>query len=327
MLMDVIEQINVLEAKIDGLIDIISNKSDTAVNSLDIKAFMEKYSIYKTLLNSETLNSMVQSINELNEKIKNIQKEVNIPLEIANNETNKIIALYGDDNTQLALNVADVKLFKSSIYKTFKDLIKYISNLRIDEKITYLNNNINLAKNLMNDIINQKDLLDNIIETVETQKTYILNIDKKNKQQDAQISYANDLIATLEKQIESYSFFAEEFNNIYMVARDFVKNFVKLEKEMDYIYKKDNELRSLIDGIIYFINNDYAVLNRTINDMKDSFEKYAKDIISWTTESLMFVNEVRGYNLSLRAYNNKFDDMSLVLDNVLSELKKIEENK
>ena len=112
-----------------------------------------------------------------------------------------------------------------------------------------------------------------------------------------------------------------------MVARDFVKNFTKLEMEMDNIYKRDKELRKTIDGIVYFIQNDYTSLHSSITNIQKSFDKYAKDIVSWTTENLMFVNEVRGYNLSLRAYNDRFDNMSITLDSVLSDLNKIKENK
>jgi len=323
--MNTTEHVNVLEAKIEGLIDIVSNKSNTAVNSLDIKAFMEKYSIYKTLLKSETLNSVVETINELNKQIKNIQTEVNIPLEIANNETNKIIKMYGDDNTQLAINIADIKLFKTSIYKTFKDLIFYISNLKIDEKINDLNANIQIAKDLMGSIIQQKDKINNLVDSIDMQKSVISDIENKNKEQDSQISYANDLIVTLEKQIESYAFFAEEFNNIYMVARDFVKNFTRLEKEMDHISKRDNELYSMYKNIMSFIDGDYRLLSKTIENIDSDFKKYAQDIVSWTTENLMFVNEVRGYNLSLSAYNDKFDSISEDLDNVLVRIQNIKE--
>jgi len=325
--METIEKINILDAKIEGIIDIISNKSDTAVNSLDIKSFLEKYSIYKSLLKSDTLHSMVESINELNKKIKNIETEVNVPLEIAKNETNKIIAMYGDDNTQLALNMADIKLLKSSIYKTFKDLILYISDLKIDEKIVSLNSNIELAKEMTNSIAQQKDKIDTIIKTIEVQETVIENVEKKNEIQDTQISYANDLIVTMEKQIESYAFFAEEFNNIYMVARDFVKNFTKLEREMEHIYKRDNALLAMIENIVAFIEKDYRKISNTIDHIDNLFETYAKEIISWTTESMMFVNEVKGYNLSLAAYNDKFDDISSMLDNVLNNISKIKEGK
>jgi chromosome segregation ATPase len=203
----------------------------------------------------------------------------------------------------------------------------YISDLKIDEKIVSLNSNIELAKEMTNSIAQQKDKIDTIIKTIEVQETVIENIEKKNETQDTQISYANDLIVTMEKQIESYAFFAEEFNNIYMVARDFVKNFTKLEREMEHIYKRDNTLLAMIENIVAFIEKDYRKISNTIDHIDNLFETYAKEIISWTTESMMFVNEVKGYNLSLAAYNDKFDDISSMLDNVLNNISKIKEGK
>jgi len=39
--------------------------------------------------------------------------------------------------------------------------------------------------------------------------------------------------------------------------------------------------------------------------MKDSITNFTEEMLSWLNYSLMFTNEVKAYNLSLSAYNDK----------------------
>jgi len=319
-----INDIRAIEGKINALIEMLSNKTGSNVKALDIKEFIDKYSIVKDILHSNTIESFLETINSLNEEIQEIQEKANIPLAVANRESQKIINAYSNDTTQLALNIADVKLFKNNIYMSFKKMYDYINDINIDKKMSELNTQIAFAKNLSKQIIAQKERIQEVIKKNEQQDQVLEKIKNVNQEQDKQIDYVNDLIVMMEKQIENYSFFAEEFNTIYMTAKDFLKEFAFLEKKIDYIVRRDDALEEVVKSIVGFVGEDYKNLHQVIDVQKNKMDKFMNDIISWTNDSLMFNNEVKAYNLSLSAYNSRMKDISdenIELGNLLDNIK------
>jgi len=315
-----------LEGKIDGLISMLSGKTNNNIKALEIKEFIDKYSVVKTLLQTDTITSLLESINQLNQEIKDIQDKANIPLAIANKESQKIVDAYADDTTQLALNITDVKLFKTNVYDSFAKMYQYINSLNIDKKIEQLNTQIAFAKNLSKEIIAQKEKIQDVINKNKEQDQLLEKMDNTNKEQDKQISYANDLIVMLEKQVENYAFFAEEFNTIYITAKDFISEFAYLEEKLNYIVNRDRALEATVKSIVSYMGEDYANLHSVIEKTNEDMNKFMQDIISWTNDSLMFNNEVRAYNLSLAAYNNEMDairvqneETSKMLDSIVIE--------
>jgi len=318
------EQLLALQGKIDALIDMISNRGETSVDALSIKDFIEKFSIVKSLMDTDTVTSMLNTIDELNEKIKDVQEAVNVPLSIANTEANKIMSLYSDDATKLALNIADVKLFKSSSYKSFRDLITYISNLKFDDKINELNSQIAFAKDLSQQILAQKDKIQEIISKLDEQDLLLQQMKDTNTTQDQQIDYVNNLIVEVEKQIENYAFFAEEFNKIYITARDFISVFDELQRKIQYIVDRDDALQKTIESIVGFMGGTFAELSNAADNLAAKIDGYTKDVMSWVNDSLMFVNEVKAYNLSLAGYNTQMESIKNNMDALKSEIDAIE---
>jgi len=319
-----INDIRALEGKVNALIEMLSNKTGSNIKALDIKEFIDKYSIVKDILHSNTIESFLETINSLNKEIQEIQEKANIPLAVANRESQKIIDAYSDNTTQLALNIADVKLFKNNVYMSFKKMYDYINDINIDKKMFELNTQIAFAKNLSKQIIAQKEKIQEVITKNEQQDQFLEKIENVNKEQDKQIDYVNDLIVMMEKQIENYSFFAEEFNTIYMTAKDFLKEFAFLEKKIDYIVRRDDALEEVVKSIVGFVGEDYKNLHQVIDVQKNKMDKFMGDIISWTNDSLMFNNEVKAYNLSLSAYNSRMKDINdenIELGNLLNNIK------
>jgi len=307
--MDLTQRVSVVEGKINALLEMLGNRPELATDAVKIKDFIEKYSVVNTLLASDTIESLLTKVDELNKSIQEVQKELQVPLTVAKEQSAKIMKFYSDDSAQLALNIVDLKLFKSSSYKSLRDVIDYINSFEIDKKMKNLDAQLAIVKDISNKIIQQKDKINSILKRIDTQEELINQIRETNKEQDAQIDYVNNLIVEIEKQIENYAFFADEFNKIYLNAKEFISTFGELKEKLEYIYNRDNIIQKLLEDIIGFMGNDFATINKTIKGLKDSIDSFSKEMLDWLNYSLMFVNEVKAYNLSLGAYNKEMDNI------------------
>ena len=304
------QELNNLKAKVESIIDMISNRPELAVDSANIKDFIDKYSIVKTLLDSDTLNGVVEKISELNKNIDTIQKETEGPLLVAQQQSQKIIDMYSKKDVSLSLNIADVKSFKSEVYKSFKDFMNYLKDLDIDNKVEMLKQEIVLAKNLKNDLMAQKDAIQALIKKTDIEDQLIQKIQKVNEDQDTKIKYLDNLIVTIEKQIENYAFFANEFNKIYINAKEFMTRFAEALETLEYIEERDDVLYDLVKRISSLLTTNFETINEATKNLSYQIESYTKEMLSWLNTSMMFVNEVKAYNLSLSAYNNTMDNIS-----------------
>jgi len=307
--MDLTQRVSVVEGKINALLEMLGNRPELATDAVKIKDFIEKYSVVNTLLASDTIESLLTKVDELNKSIQEVQKELQVPLTVAKEQSAKIMKFYSDDSAQLALNIVDLKLFKSSSYKSLRDVIDYINSFEIDKKMKNLDAQLAIVKDISNKIIQQKDKINSILKRIDAQEELINQIKETNKEQDAQIDYVNNLIVEIEKQIENYAFFADEFNKIYLNAKEFISTFGELKEKLEYIYNRDNIIQKLLEDIIGFMGNDFATINKTIKGLKDSIDSFSKEMLDWLNYSLMFVNEVKAYNLSLGAYNKEMDNI------------------
>ncbi len=137
-----------------------------------------------------------------------------------------------------------------------------------------------------------------------------------NEKQDEQIEYINDITITLEKEIESYAFFTNEFNKIYLNAKEFMVRFEESLNKLEIIEKRDEALWNVVTKLLNAFIEDYSSIEVAINDMGEKLQSATSEILSWLEYSLMFVNEVKAYNLSLRAYNEEMDKISQRCDNI-----------
>ena len=314
------QDFNVLKGKVESIIDMISNKPELPMDAERIKNFLEKYSIVEALLTTDTIETVISKIDKLNENMDVIQKEVEGPLLVAQQQSEKIIQAYTQKDVNLSLNVADIKMFKSEIFSTFKDFTEYLNKLDISGKMKELDDENALLKSLRLDIIAQKDQLNNILEQIEKEEELIGNVQETNKQQDFQINYVNNLIATVEKQIENYAFFANEFNKIYLNAKNFITKFSEALETLNEIEQRDTLLFKIVGEIASVIETDYSVINGETRALKSKIDEYTKEMLSWLNYSMMFVNEVKAYNLSLGAYNDKMDVLKQKANSVIIDL-------
>lgn len=314
------QELNNLKAKVESIIDMISNRPELAVDSANIKDFIDKYSVVKTLLGSDTLNSVVEKISELNTNIDTIQKETEGPLLVAQQQSQKIIDMYSKKDVSLSLNIADVKSFKSEVYQSFKDFMNYLKDLDIDNKVEMLKQEIVLAKNLKNDLMAQKDAIQGLIKKTELEEQLLQKIQEVNDDQDTKIKYLNNLIITIEKQIENYAFFANEFNKIYINAKEFMTRFAEALETLEYIESRDDVLYELVKKIDSLLSTNFETINEATKKLSYQIESYTKEMLSWLNTSMMFVNEVKAYNLSLSAYNGTMDNISNRMDIVSDKL-------
>ena len=316
--MDLTQRLSIVEGKINALLEMLGNRPELATDAVKIKDFIDKYAVVDALLGSDTIESLLTKIDKLNDSIQEVQKELQVPLTVAKDQSAKIMEFYSDDTAQLALNIVDLKLFKSSSYKSLRDVIDYINSFEIDKKMKNLDSQLALVKDISNKIIQQKDKINSILQKIDIQEELINQIKETNKEQDAQIDYVNNLIVEVEKQIENYAFFADEFNKIYLNAKEFISTFGELKEKLQYVYNRDNIIQKLLEDIIGFMGNDFATINKTIQGLKDSIDSFAKEMLDWLNYSMMFVNETKAYNLSLKAYNEEMDNII----NRCSEVKK-----
>lgn len=318
-----IQDFNILKGKVDSIVDMITNKPDLPMDAERVKDFLEKYSVIDILLNTDTIETVINKIDELNKNIEVIKKEVEGPLLVAQQQSERIIQSYSQKDVDLSLNIADIKMFKSEIFASFKDFTDYLTKLDISGKMAELNNEKALLKNLRMDIMAQKDKINKLFEQLEKEETLIENIQEVNKQQNFQIDYVTDLIATIEKQIENYAFFANEFNKIYLNAKNFITKFSEALDTLNYIEGRDELLYKIVGEISSVIETDYSVINEETKDLKNKIDAYTQEMLSWLNYSMMFVNEVKAYNLSLSAYNDTMDSLKQRTDKVITDLDSI----
>ena len=321
--MDIQSKLTQLEAKVNTLIDLISNKPELQSDAVAIKDFIEKYSIVKEILNGETLTSFETKINELNSIIEEVKEKIEGPLLVAKAQSERLLEVYSSDKVSLALNVSDVKMLKEDLYKTVKDFIKYLNSLDIDTKLNTLKEQIIISKTLNQELIAQKTLIDNLASRLEKDENIINHIQEVNQAQNDLINQTHDLITIIEKQIEDYAFFTNEFNKIYINAKEFMTKFAEALHQLEYITQRDDLLYEFVKKTATLLENDYITLTSEVKALKEKITLTMQELLSWLNHSLMFVNEVRAYNLSLKAYNEAMDNISNRADAVINSLKNI----
>ena len=312
-----------IKAKLNALMDMVTNKPQLSIDSSEIEDFIEKYGIVKEIVGEDTLTAVLNKINELNSNIETIQKETEAPLIVAQQQSQKIIDMYSKDEVSLALNIADIKMFKNEIYASFKNFIDYIDKLNIQHKMSVLNEQITVVKNMKADMISQSDKIKNLFSQINEEQELVTTIKEVNKQQDAQIDYLNNLIITIEKQIENYAFFANEFNKIYINAKEFMQRFAESLETLTYIEEKDAILYELVKQISSVLETDFSIVNKEIEELSNRVDNFTNEMLSWLNYSLMFTNEVKAYNLSLSAYNKQMDDLTTRAQKVIQNLETI----
>lgn len=306
---DINTKLERLNARVEALTDILTNKPELGIDAIKIKDFIDKYSVVNSLLKNDTFTSVVNKLNELNEMIDDIKNETEVPLQVARDQSQKIINLYTSDEVELALNIADVKRFKGEIFVAFRDFITYLQNLNLDKKMAELENEIALSKEIANNFIAMQDTLKQITEDIKSEENLIKKIEQVNEEQDTQINYVNNLITILEKEIESYAFFTNEFNKIYLNAKEFMTRFAEALETLEEIEKRDNALYEVTEHLLNAFTADYSSLESSITDLKTSVKNVTSEMLSWLNDSLLFVNEVKAYNLSLNGYNQNMQDI------------------
>lgn len=321
--MDLQNKVANLEAKVETLIDLISNKPELQSDSVKIKDFIEKYSILQKLLEDETLVSITEKLNALNDTMQEIRNEIEGPLLVAKEQSERLLKIYSDDTTGLALNIADVKLLKEDLYKSIKDFTKYIQSLDIDTKLNTLKEQVALSKALNQEIIAQKSQIDKLLKRIEKDEAIINSIQEVNKEQTDLINQVNDLVVILEKQIEDYAFFTNEFNKIYISAKEFMTRFSEALTTLEFITKRDEILYNFVKKTASLLESDYTTLTTEIKALRSQIQQTLKEMLSWLNHSLMFVNEVRAYNLSLRAYNTQMENIEKRAEDVIAKLETI----
>jgi len=299
-----------VNSKVNALISLISNKAASQIEEAKLKDFIEKYAIVEEIVNGDTIHSMISNVESVNDKLQDIEESINIPLTVINEQSEKVLKIFGNQDTDLVLNIADIKYTKNAIYSTFRDLINYLNDLNITGKIKELNDKILFTKSLSDEILSQKNKINEVIDKVVEQETMIEAVEKVNQDQSNQIDYTNNLLSIMEKQIENYAFFAEEFNKIYLNARDFISVMDRLRVKMDYIETRDDQLVNLMNTIVSFIDDKYSVFAQAADEMKQKVVNLEQYVLNWVETSLLFTNEVKAYNLSLKAYNQDMDNIS-----------------
>jgi len=314
-----------LESKVKTLIEMVTNRPELAIDAAKIKDFVDKYSALVSIIKNDTLTTTVEKINKINEVVEDIQKRTEAPLLVAETQSQKILDLYSSDKVELALNVADVKRFKSEIFVALRDFLEYIKELNIEGKMKELEAEIAIAKQLSNDMVVMRDKLKSLNESLNKEMEVLKKIEEVNKAQDEQITYIENLITTLEKEIESYAFFTNEFNKIYLNAKEFMKRFADALTTLENITQRDKALYGLVEKLLNAFVADYSSLEMSINSLSDNLKQFTQEMLTWLNHSLMFVNEVRAYNLSLNAYREemlniqaKCDNIDKVIDNIVT---------
>ncbi len=304
-----------LQGKVEAIIDILSNRQTDAIDGHKVQQFIDNYAFVNAIIGNESISSMLENVVIVRDKFSNVEARIAGILGAVELESEKLAKSLGEGVNSLALSSANNSLFQASVYDSNKNMLAHLADLDISGKLTSMDSAISQALGLISNLRSQKTQIDTIFDRINENKELIDGQKETNDEQELLIQESKTLVVELEKQIENYAFFAEEFDKIYTVARDFISVFGEMLTSMRQIEERDAQVEKLLILATSVYTEEISMMDEQISSIKYSIDNFAMMTSQKINDMAMFINEFKAISIELDSFHA---DTELIRDAVSS---------
>jgi hypothetical protein len=145
-------------------------------------------------------------------------------------------------------------------------------------------------------------------------------MDDVNQAQTLLIDNAENLIVEMEKQIENYAFYSEEFDKVYSTAVTFVSKFSELVSELERVSARDANLESIMASVISLTGQDFIDMENITDKIVVSLDTLALNTAQKINNMMLFVDEYNAVGTALHAVNIRMQAVTSVVGDELTLL-------
>jgi len=303
------ERLIELEGKVEALVDVLSGRQVDNADGEKIKRFIDNYAVVTGLIENEGIDKFITSLVEVKSRFDQIAGRMDGLLGAIDAESDKLVKGLGGGSSGVALNVADMIMFQVSVADGYKAMLQHLRDIDITGKINTMEASLREALGLINTMRAQKEQINVLLQRVADDETIIEDIKEVNDTQQELIQNTENMIAQVEKEIENYAFYAEEFDKIYTTASNFVARFRDLVAELERVSSRDARLESLMADVMSVTFTSATEFERLTGELSQSINSLAADTAQKLEDMMLFVNEYNAVGLALRGIK---DDMVAV---------------
>lgn len=309
-----------LGGKINAIIDILSNRQTDSLDGQKIRRFIDNYAFLDAVINNESIDSMIQNISITKDRFDSVSSRLDGILGAAELESTKLAESLGNGSSSIALSAANSAIFQASVFDSNKNMLQHLSDLNVSGKLQDMDSALSEALGLIRSLRDQKTQIDTLFERISENKELIDGQADVNDEQARLIENSQTLVVELEKQIENYSFFAEEFDKIYVTARDFIKIFSSLVDTMNHIKDRDAKVEAMLVSATSSFSEELAAMDDAISKIQYSVEFFASETSQKINDMAMFINEFKAISIELDSFRIETEAVRDDVDSAMARL-------
>lgn len=309
-----------LEGKVEALVDILSGRQTNYADGEQLRRFIDNYAVVEALIENDTISELVDNVTRIKDRFSDVSGRIDGLLGAVEVESDKLVESIGAGSTGVALNVADMVLFQTSVSDSYKTMLAHLSDIDITGKINKMEATLRDALGLIDAMKSQKAEVNILLTKVAENRALISNMEDVNNAQTNLIDNTENLIVEVEKQIENYAFYAEEFDKVYATARTFVSKFSELRDEMERIADRDAKLEAILTSLVALTARDFTDMETMISTISTSIDSLALNTAQKLNDMVLFVDEYNAVGTALSAVRTRFQAVSSTVGDELTIL-------
>jgi len=306
-----------LQGKVGALVSILSGREVDEADGEKIKRFIDNYSVVESIIENDTISELIDNVIQIKVRFEDVSSRVDGILGAVEVESSKLVSNISGGASGVALNIADMVLFQTSVSDAYKSLLQHLNDIDLTGKVNRMESSLRESLGLIDQMKAQREEINVLLQKVADNKALIDNMDDVNHTQAVLIDNAENMIAEMEKQIENYSFYAEEFDKVYTTAVIFVSKFSSIVAELDRVSARDAKLEELMASVISVSTQDFTAMEEINDKMAMAIESLGLNTAQKLDDMIMFVNE---YNAVGMALDGVRTDMQAITSAVGDEL-------
>ncbi|HIP18964.1 MAG TPA: hypothetical protein EYG78_06460 [Sulfurovum sp.] len=318
------EELIALQGKVEALIDILSGRQVNHVDGEQIKRFIDNYAVIEALIENDSITDLIENVVRIKDRFQDVSNRVDGLLGAVEVESSKLVSSMGNGASGVALNVADMVLFQTSVSDSYKSLLQHLNDIDITGKVNRMESSLRESLGLIDSMRAQKSEINVLLQKVANNKALIDNMETVNENQTLLIDNAENLIAEMEKQIENYAFYAEEFDVVYSTAVTFVSKFSELVDELERVSARDAKLEEIMSSVISLTAQDFTEMEAMIARITTSVDSLALNTAQKLDGMLTFVNEYNAVGMALSAVKTRMQRIAALVGDELTLLSEAE---
>jgi hypothetical protein len=222
-------------------------------------------------------------------------------------ESDKLVSGLAGGSSGVALNVADMVLFQTSVSDAYKNMLGHLSDIDITGKINRMESALGEALGLIETMRAQRNEINILLQKIAENRALLDNMEEVNNDQTSLIDNAQNMIVELEKQIENYAFYSEEFDKVYTTAVTFVSKFSDIVAELERVSKRDANLESLMSDVISLTEQSFVTFEYLNQEMVSSIDRLGLTTAQKIDNMILFVDEYNAVGTALHAVSDRME--------------------